>query len=94
MWEPQHLTTLRVFTACYRDSFTFLLNQETGNDDLSTKLVSIKRDLNDEVNESLNLMSYLLTGKTEGPGEKTLSTASFRCKTEHCLSQAQGVLII
>jgi hypothetical protein len=23
MWEPQLLTTLRVFTACYRDSFTF-----------------------------------------------------------------------
>jgi hypothetical protein len=25
MWEPQHLTTLWASTACYRDSFTFLL---------------------------------------------------------------------
>jgi hypothetical protein len=25
MWEPQRLTTLLVFTACYRDSFTFYL---------------------------------------------------------------------
>jgi hypothetical protein len=24
MWEPRRLTTLWVFTACYRDSFTFL----------------------------------------------------------------------
>jgi hypothetical protein len=24
MWEPRHLTTLWAFTACYRDSFTFL----------------------------------------------------------------------
>jgi hypothetical protein len=23
MWEPQHLTTLWAFTACYRASFTF-----------------------------------------------------------------------
>jgi hypothetical protein len=23
MWEPRRLTTLRAFTACYRDSFTF-----------------------------------------------------------------------
>jgi hypothetical protein len=23
MWDPQRLTTLRAFTACYRDSFTF-----------------------------------------------------------------------
>jgi hypothetical protein len=23
MWEPRNLTTLWVFTACYRDSFTF-----------------------------------------------------------------------
>jgi hypothetical protein len=23
MWEPQHLTTLWAFTACYRDSITF-----------------------------------------------------------------------
>jgi hypothetical protein len=23
MWEPQHLTTLWAFAACYRDSFTF-----------------------------------------------------------------------
>jgi hypothetical protein len=27
MWEPQHLTTLWAFTACYRDSFTFLYNK-------------------------------------------------------------------
>jgi hypothetical protein len=26
MWEPQHLTTLWAFMACYRDSFTFYLN--------------------------------------------------------------------
>jgi hypothetical protein len=26
MWEPQHLTTLWAFTACYRDSFTFTSN--------------------------------------------------------------------
>jgi hypothetical protein len=25
MWEPQSLATLRASTACYRDSFTFLL---------------------------------------------------------------------
>jgi hypothetical protein len=25
MWEPRHLTTLWASTACYRDSFTFLL---------------------------------------------------------------------
>jgi hypothetical protein len=25
MWEPRRLTTLWAFTACYRDSFTFLL---------------------------------------------------------------------
>jgi hypothetical protein len=25
MWEPQHLTTLWASTACYRDTFTFLL---------------------------------------------------------------------
>jgi hypothetical protein len=25
MWEPQHLTTLRVSTARYRDTFTFYL---------------------------------------------------------------------
>jgi hypothetical protein len=25
MWEPRRLTTLRACTACYRDSFTFLL---------------------------------------------------------------------
>jgi hypothetical protein len=24
MWEPQRFTTLWAFTACYRDSFTFL----------------------------------------------------------------------
>jgi hypothetical protein len=24
MWEPRRLTTLWAFTACYRDSFTFL----------------------------------------------------------------------
>jgi hypothetical protein len=24
MWEPQHLTTLWVSTACYRDTFTLL----------------------------------------------------------------------
>jgi hypothetical protein len=24
MWEPRHLTTLWAFTACYRDSFTFV----------------------------------------------------------------------
>jgi hypothetical protein len=24
MWEPRLLTTLRAFTACYRDSFTFI----------------------------------------------------------------------
>jgi hypothetical protein len=23
MWDPQHLTPLWAFTACYRDSFTF-----------------------------------------------------------------------
>jgi hypothetical protein len=23
MWDPQRLTTLWVFTACYRDNFTF-----------------------------------------------------------------------
>jgi hypothetical protein len=23
MWEPRRLTTLRAFTVCYRDSFTF-----------------------------------------------------------------------
>jgi hypothetical protein len=26
MWEPRRLTTLWAFTACYRDSFTFLLH--------------------------------------------------------------------
>jgi hypothetical protein len=26
MWEPRRLTTLRASTACYRDSFTFILN--------------------------------------------------------------------
>jgi hypothetical protein len=25
MWKPRRLTTLWAFTACYRDSFTFLL---------------------------------------------------------------------
>jgi hypothetical protein len=25
MWEPQHLTVLWAFTACYSDSFTFYL---------------------------------------------------------------------
>jgi hypothetical protein len=25
MWEPRRLTTLWCFTACYRDSFTFIL---------------------------------------------------------------------
>jgi hypothetical protein len=25
MWEPQHLTTLWASTACYKDSFTFLI---------------------------------------------------------------------
>jgi hypothetical protein len=25
MWEPQHLTTIWASTACYRDTFTFLL---------------------------------------------------------------------
>jgi hypothetical protein len=25
MWEPRPITTLRAFTACYRDSFTFYL---------------------------------------------------------------------
>jgi hypothetical protein len=25
MWEAQRLTTLRAFTACYRDSFTFTI---------------------------------------------------------------------
>jgi hypothetical protein len=24
MWDPQRLTTLWAFTACYRDSFTFI----------------------------------------------------------------------
>jgi hypothetical protein len=27
MWEPQRLTTLRAFMACYRDSFTFMMRQ-------------------------------------------------------------------
>jgi hypothetical protein len=25
IWGPRRLTTLRAFTACYKDSFTFLL---------------------------------------------------------------------
>jgi hypothetical protein len=25
MWEPQHLTALWVSTACYRDTFTFII---------------------------------------------------------------------
>jgi hypothetical protein len=29
MWEPQHLTTLWVSTAYYRDSVTFLLRERT-----------------------------------------------------------------
>jgi hypothetical protein len=29
MWDPQHLTTLRTFTACYRNSFTFLLRRSS-----------------------------------------------------------------
>jgi hypothetical protein len=32
IWEPRRLTTLRAFTACYRDSFTFLLQNEGGKD--------------------------------------------------------------
>jgi hypothetical protein len=28
MWEPRRLTTLWAFTACYRDSFTFLPRPE------------------------------------------------------------------
>jgi hypothetical protein len=27
MWEPRRLTTLWAFTACYRDSFTFLFTK-------------------------------------------------------------------
>jgi hypothetical protein len=26
MWEPQHLTTVWAFTACYRDTFTFFFS--------------------------------------------------------------------
>jgi hypothetical protein len=29
MWEPQHLTTLWASTACYRDSFTLLVDGMT-----------------------------------------------------------------
>jgi hypothetical protein len=25
MWEPQHLTTLWAFTACYRNNFTYFI---------------------------------------------------------------------
>jgi hypothetical protein len=28
MWDPQHLTTPKTSTACYRDSFTLLLIHE------------------------------------------------------------------
>jgi hypothetical protein len=31
MWEPRHPTTLWAFTACYRDSFTFLPHITTDN---------------------------------------------------------------
>jgi hypothetical protein len=34
MWDPRRLTTLRAFTACYRDSFTFLLYSVLQQSDL------------------------------------------------------------
>jgi hypothetical protein len=32
MWEPQHLTTLWAFMACYRDSFIFFSEWRIGKD--------------------------------------------------------------
>jgi hypothetical protein len=33
MWEPERLTTLWAFMACYRDSFTFMCKYNIGTFD-------------------------------------------------------------
>jgi hypothetical protein len=40
MWEPRRLTTLWVFTACYRDSFTFFYGLYTLGDVLHRLMTS------------------------------------------------------
>jgi hypothetical protein len=44
MWDPQHLTTLYASTACYGDSFTFLLQRLVSNKGtMLTELLRLSR---------------------------------------------------
>jgi hypothetical protein len=40
MWDPQRLTTLWAFTACYRDSFTFFRGYFSSNEFFDDKMIA------------------------------------------------------
>jgi hypothetical protein len=41
MWEPRHLTTLRAFTACYRDSFTYMPGCQKGFEMTASQILGL-----------------------------------------------------
>jgi hypothetical protein len=47
MWDPQRLTTLWAFTACYRDNFTFYLLRHAYNICLSDTSLSLQFSVHD-----------------------------------------------